>query len=111
MSIRQDISLHGATQLDPVALALLGAADDLRQNGWLQGVWSTSCGKRCVVSAIYSHSGDHYRAAKEKIADHLNLNYDHEEINSVGGALIDWNNDPARTKEQVIRALEQAAFA
>jgi hypothetical protein len=86
---------------------LLTAADLLEQHGWIQGHRRTNRG-RCVLGAIDFHwdqvnEVDKWNALT-KILAHINL---FTQDNT--WSLAAWNDEPGRTKAEVITALRAAA--
>lgn len=97
------------------------AADVLEQNEWIQGRFardidgdvvdsgSRKAVKFCVLGAIFHVSGHGRYASKSvharfhALADQLESHLKHP--------VISWNDDPARTKEEVVAALRGAAAA
>jgi hypothetical protein len=86
---------------DQVADVLDDAADLLERKGWAPGVGG---GGRCALGALYSvaRATDALRQrASRVLADSLGL--------PSGYRIAQWNDDPARTKQQVLDAFRTAA--
>lgn len=93
---------------------LQNAAAAIRQLGWWQASGSTYEPSRpmsvCAVMALDVVTGfDRSRChdATDALAAHLRLSSD----NHPYGAVVDWNDAPGRTAEEVIAAFEAAAEA
>lgn len=93
-----------AVKLEPWQQHLLDAAEYIRIHGWCQGRPSDSMGRVCVMGALHATKlfGMHtYAEAANRLAWHLRFpNY---------GYVAGWNDNPDRTKEEVIAAMEAAA--
>lgn len=85
-----------------VAKTLLKAADYIEKHGWCQGKWRNDAGEVCAYGAISSveRCGLVRSGAAWRLGRFLN-------VVSVAG----WNDQPDRTKEEVIAALRAAAEA
>ena len=85
---------------------LLAAANYIREHGWIQDrIEEYSGGRVCMLGsliAVTGQWGDRADTADEK------LKLYHRGIRA-RCSVEDWNDDPRRTKDQVIRALEQVA--
>ena len=122
-----DLGTTEPVDLTP-ADALRGTAGYLRRHGWTQHDYVASGLEQfpaaCVVGAIgiaaygYATSnpyGDYHDHAGRRLFgravdffdDHVVLHHDPSRDDMVSG--IGWNDDPRRTAEQVIAALEAAA--
>lgn len=89
---------------------LLKAADLIENNGWTQNFMArnveglsvnqlsieASC--FCILGAMLNISGNHADDAAKILRDHLNIPH-----------IAMWNDNPSRTKEEVINALREAA--
>jgi hypothetical protein len=92
---------------------LAGAANILEQKGWLQCAWEDYDGRCCLLGALakagclQSDEGKkHWCRLKHAVAQEVGVPDE-----GPGGhydSLIDWNNEPGRTKEEVITALRNA---
>lgn len=100
-----------------VAADLRAAADMLRAEGWTQGDLGTCGGPKCIVGAayyvasdhtevVYEHTGAEAVRRAERIADAVAAHLNSRRID-----LPVWNDDPDRTADEVIAALENAADA
>jgi hypothetical protein len=104
-------------QAAAVTLTLREAAQRLRDGGWCQGKFTEDDGRQDATQAIASVVGIRLSEACRK--DHripagpcVLLGAALERVNEQVGrprALSVWNDDPERTQEQVINALESAA--
>lgn len=95
-------------ELEPWRKHLLDAAQYIRDHGWCQhnSTAPDGSGRVCAVGALgyvaaeygydYIHSPD-YHTAFQKLQLELSTSIPH------------WNDQPSRTKEEVIAAFEQAA--
>ena len=88
--------------LEPWRQRLLAAAQYIRHYGWCQEQTIAENGAVCLVGAVH-FCGDE----KE---------YPNTELEKLGIALgtpwiADWNDDPSRTKEEVIAVLEKVAMS
>jgi hypothetical protein len=83
--------------LSPSQVALLKAAEYIEEHGWCQRSIGAKGGPACVIGAVHFSGG--------KIAA-LNA------VERVIGRpdLIRWNDEPGRTKAEVVKALRGAAF-
>jgi hypothetical protein len=90
--------------LDDASLALLEAADKLRNDGWAQGHLRTQDGRSCVVGVLRGFRVTTLTVvvASDRLVKHLGLSRTDD--------LMIWNDAPERTKEEVIAALEAAAY-
>jgi hypothetical protein len=86
---------------------LTNAADLLEQRGWIQGQRQSSKG-RCVLGAIGFHWTETTDAdtcyAANKLLAQINL-LTAEDLWSLAA----WNDEPGRTKAEVVTALREAA--
>ena len=83
------------------------AAELIRQDGWCQGISRKSTGERCLMDAIRGATGynqnialdyERYKDVRSRICEKLNVIYP-----------THWNDDPMRTKEEVVDLLEDVA--
>lgn len=88
-----------ATPLTAVQKSYLAAADLLERGGWCQGRGRGPGGSKCLVMAlVYATIKDaDYPKAIEALESRL------------GKRPADWNDEPGRTKEEVIALLREAA--
>lgn len=91
--------------LEPWRKAYWLAADDLDANGWLQGFWGDKDGPHCLLGVIskYAPMGK-WQDLLRGLASQIGVKDD-----GSGSLLIKWNNDPVRTKDEVVSALRSAA--
>jgi hypothetical protein len=100
-----------------VAQDLRAAAEVLRRDGWTQGDLGTCDGPKCAVGAAYYVASDGAEVVyeffrsdavrrAEQIADLVA-----DEIGVERSELPNWNDEPGRTADEVIAALEAAADA
>ncbi len=83
---------------------LLGAADSLERDGWMQNGYGRAGGPRCVSGALKTAAGyegavatlDAYRTMVEA----LGLGFPH---------LCEWNDAPERTQAEVVAKLREVA--
>jgi hypothetical protein len=87
----------GNAEKAELGLILFAAADLIKRNGWCQHSFQNGVGETCAAGAIKAVAAGSYPAALRLFQ--LRLGVEH-----VGR----WNDDPARTKEEVIAALEAA---
>lgn len=95
-------------QLTDVQKVLLGAAQVIRERGWCQKALVDGGGRLCVMGAILAVDtgdpegdwGDVSNAAMDRLYGYLDKQ-----------PPMIWNNAPERTAEEVIHALEAAAFS
>lgn len=110
------------------SLAILKQARERLAENWsrLYGYGDPATGKCCVIGAINIEAhggvwGSHYTetlhigtpayVAAEYVADAVGLDYDGDRPNYLDDAIADWNDDPARAKEEVLAAFEKAIEA
>lgn len=92
-------------QLGPIGKRLWAAADYIKEYGWCQGCLTNGQGNVCALGAI-SHCGFSgrpgatvaYSVAAQALHRYLKQN------------IAAWNDNPERTKEEVIEALRNAAI-
>lgn len=90
------------------------AADILEANGWCKGELEDDQGRRCAYGALEAaadHSGgtDGDIVAAEELADARLVDSGRAERGGSGFILIDWNNAPETTGEDVIRLFRELA--
>lgn len=89
--------------LSTSAFTLLRAADILEKEGWHQGSYGT--GPHCAVGALSKAMGREWPSNSEAVT--LLRRY-------VGGppnwSMIQWNDQPGQTKENVIATMRAAAM-
>lgn len=82
---------------------LLKARDIIEDKGWVQERWQDEEGRVCVTEAIWqAHRTGYSAAAFMNAKDKLR-----ETIGQFG--LMEWNDSPGMTEEEVLNALEVAA--
>lgn len=86
------------------------AINILEEYGWNQGEFISMNGTRCIVGAIDKAAllvgilyDNPLYAYKTKVVTQLSM--------SVGMSIIEWNDAPGRTKEQVIKELAKVCDA
>lgn len=81
---------------------LLDAAEYIRKHGWCQGQPSDSLGRVCAMGALYVTTLVETTPAEAatRLAWHLGF--------STNSYVAGWNDNPDRTKEEVIAAMEAA---
>jgi hypothetical protein len=87
------------TNLDEAGVKLMEGAEYIRTNGWCQHALWKPTGEVCALGALTK-----VRAPSES---YFRLQY---LVDPTAHTIALWNNAPERTKEQVIEALETAAF-
>ena len=90
-----------ATPLTDVQQTYLAAADLLERDGWSWRRGRSSGGGRCLVVAITD-------AARSLVAAEAGMDYLREYL---GRQPVDWNDEPGRTKEDVINLLRNAVWS
>jgi hypothetical protein len=92
---------HTPAELDDVSKALLAAADYIDKNGWIQEYLGSDVGPVCALGGIYyanyGRTGIYCDAAGRV-------------MESVGGRLDSWNDQPGRTKDEVVSKLRAVAL-
>jgi hypothetical protein len=91
--------------ISPVAKILLTAADFIEARGWCQGTMEDAQGRICPRQAIYyAEPGDRKKRhdASLMVARHLGLYFP--------SGLMVWNDEPGRTKTEVVSSLRAAAL-
>lgn len=102
--------------LEPHQRMLLDAAEYLEDFGWCQKRVGSVGGPRCVHGAMLAviageddYYNDIFKAANRLLCKHLGLNL--YIYSTCGFPAGNWNDEPDRTKEEVIAALRAAVFA
>lgn len=93
--------MSAKVELDKAGQKLIDAADYIEKYGWWQG--DLGCGpngERCAGTAI--QESEYESGAIFRLTKYLGLEHPYE--------IVDWNDHPARTKEQVIDVLRMAAY-
>ena len=105
-------------ELDDVSLALLRAADYIRQHGWCRNRAKDEYGSVCVVGAIAEsldiHIGaPHFSVPIDFVSNHVAMaawsRLNDTPPFSNFASVQEWNDKAAHSKEEVIAALEAAA--
>jgi len=98
--------------MDNVADILDAAADELECNGHTKNDLGTPDGPKCVTGAVFHVTNlditdvPNVQGAFKALGDYLDLPKRHE----WGGLeLLEWNNAPERTAEEVIDAMRNTA--
>jgi hypothetical protein len=101
-----------------VAQDLRAAAEVLRRDGWRQDSYGSFAGCKCLYGAIHyvvsdgNHMTDAELSAKEEERADTVARRVMDVIDVHGWLeLLDWNDAPDRTADEVIAALESAADA
>jgi hypothetical protein len=92
-------------QVDDIGRDLLAAADYIEEHGWCQG--RPYLGESaCVIGAVnIVTNGD------KRLFETDRLRHAMERVHkTLGGSAISWNDNPTRTKEEVVSALRKAAY-
>lgn len=93
-----------------IAADLRAAAEVLRRDGWTQGDLVDKDGCRCVLGAIDRAAWE--RLDERSVDDDLVQEMWTAVAKIIGtNAIVKWNDDPGRTADEVIAALEAAAAA
>lgn len=86
-------------------LLLLNAADLIERRGFCQGTRQDGSGQLCILGAIsVAHNGDPYSQYSTDPAGEL------VRAQLGGKSPAPWNNEPGRTKEEVVEAVRTAAL-
>ncbi len=80
---------------DPISRTLRRAADMIERQGWCQGQWADKHGRVCIMGALGDTESDPaaFCAACHRLSTHL------------GQRLSMWNDEPGRTKDEVLAML------
>jgi hypothetical protein len=97
-------------KVDKVGQVLLKAADYIEKHGWCQKEAFSPDGRACMLGGIYAACGGEFREAG--LID-TPPNYDKavERIVKFAPELGGWNDQPHRTKNEVVAVLRKAAYA
>ena len=92
---------HSPADLDATAKTILMAASLIEERGWCQGEYSRN-GRLCMLGAIRVAEGsdDDASGAVARLRASMNVKFPHE-----------WNDDPKRTKEEVVAKLRAVALS
>ncbi|SRR5258706_882260 len=87
-------------ELDAASLHLLRAIDYIQQHGWCQGEAFGPNGTVCTLGALEkTKEGGGFINAVDRLKPFIG-----------GGAVHRWNDACGRTKEEVIKAMREAAY-
>jgi hypothetical protein len=79
------------------------AANDIARHGWLQGKLGEMGGPRCLIGAMLAAEVSNEEA--RHLMRYLGVSQGHY------GYISLWNDDPRRTREQVVFALRDCAMS
>ena len=82
------------------------AAAVIRMNGWCQELYETPDGRVCVEGALFRSYGGFLTSAGQ-LRDYRRVV--REALGDPDASLFRWNDDPARTVDDVLEALDRAA--
>lgn len=103
MATKNDINTH--------ARRLLGrAADRLEVDGWCQGSFSNEYGQVCAAGAIFA-SQDLLEEATHATARAFGLLTEYINGDVIETSVVDWNDHPDQTFDDVVAALREVAGA
>lgn len=91
-----------AKPVDAAGWILWNAADYIEAHGWCQGTIKVGV-RVCAMGALSESIGDRNHVIAQDAVNRLTAR--------VGTYVAQWNDDPGRTKEEVIAALRAAALA
>lgn len=97
--------------LDPISRSLLEAADFIEKYGHCKNTLLDFEGRVCLFGAIHLVTGEwrnHFPEHSKRLAQHLGIRF--RGFSSARNELVDWNNHPSRTADEVISALREAAL-
>lgn len=97
-------------KVDEVGEVLLKAADYIEKYGWCQSVAFSPDGRACLLGGIYAGCGGFSR---DKVLPDVPPNYDNavSRVAKFAPDLGYWNDQPCRTKDEVVAVLRKAAYA
>ena len=109
---------------EDIAATLDAAADYLEQHGWCRGTLKDDSGRVCLVGSLLAVTGHwnetdkhfvikgngdaRFRIAKAELCDYLGF-MPHEDEFENGDILVEFNDKPERTSEDVVTTLRKAA--
>jgi hypothetical protein len=98
-------------ELDETGRVLLRAAEIVRER-WCQGRYTDRFGGHCAVGAVAKASGAEVFADQEFVILTESLSAALAQLAlALGGEWVPgWNDTPGRTAEEVVEALERAAY-
>lgn len=102
--------MHGTfNKTDPINQLLLNAADLIEKHGHCKGQLYNEKGQMCLMGALNRVHQNYVPQvdATAKVAAVLGLSY----VGTAVIAVVDWNNAPERTGQEVIDVLRLAAQA
>ena len=107
-TIELERPVEALPELDEAGQVLRRAAESLRRNGWLQGDEGRPGRPRCPLGALSgaSRTKDELIAGAKMFTSALGLEWTH----ALGLNIAAWNDVPGRTAEEVIEAMERAAY-
>jgi hypothetical protein len=94
--------------VDAVGQDLLNAAEYIERHGWCQSR-AFDGDRACMVGAIYAATGGIGRGARLE-GPNMRFLCSLMRVALVAPNQAAWNDDPVRTKQEVIDALRQAAY-
>jgi hypothetical protein len=95
----------GETPVDDIGRLILQAAELIERKGWCQFKTSNALGEHCLVGAVCALNYQ-YDAAFARIGRFALANGIWTEETGFGK----WNDDPSRTKQDVVNLLRAAAY-
>ncbi len=87
--------------VDKTGLQLLQAAEYIREHGWCQEKMETMTGSVCVLGALGLVAPYKYEDALARMRKYIKAEF----------GVARWNDQVGRTQEEVITALQSAAFS
>lgn len=88
------------------------AADVIRRQGWCQKVYGTRDGPVCTLGAVYTAMGG--TPHPEDFPERIQASSALKAVTALNGLLdtgvVAWNDHPRRTRTEVLRTLEVAAW-
>ena len=94
----------GETEIDGAAKILLDAADHIERHGWCQNVYTNGLGDVCIMGTLLQvvQWPDYLEGRAKEVFPRLKKYLGVTRVD-------DWNDEPGRTKEQVVAALRGGA--
>ena len=92
-----------------VADVLNGAAGLIERDGWCQRQYRDENGCRCLAGAIDAVAGEDPEFHWESTEDAVTVRARHAVADVVGKNWSSWNDEPGRTKAEVVAVLRAAA--
>lgn len=91
--------------VDEVGQILLKMADYIEKHGWCQGRLENPCGAVCARGALFKVTTNPvYQNVEARLSKCVGGERD--PVNNV----VNWNNAPERTKEEVVAMMRHAAY-